>query len=67
MSYAVSIEKPQSERPRHLKTTARNNDIWDNIVVRCGTHDSLTSHPKQKQSELQSRVPPIQTPRAPSS
>ena len=49
MSYAVSIEKPQAERPRSPKTTDRSNDIWDNIVVRCRTHDSLTSHPKQKQ------------------
>lgn len=53
MSYAVSIEKPQAERPRSPKTTDRSNDIWDNIVVRYRTHDSLTSHPKQKQSSLQ--------------
>ena len=53
MSYAVSIEKPKAERPRSPKTTDRNNNIWDNIVVRYRTHDSLTSHPKQKQSSLQ--------------
>ena len=52
MSYAVSIEKPQAERPRSPKTTDRSNDIWDNIVVRYRTHDSLTSHPEQKQSSL---------------
>ena len=53
MSYAVSIEKPQAERPRNPKTTDSSNDIWDNIMLRFRTHDSLSSHPKQKQSSLQ--------------
>ena len=34
MSCIVSIEKPQAERLRSLKTIDRSNDIWNNIVVR---------------------------------